>query len=160
MTRVLHTIWICIVKSIMYANKIRKMINIELGNEIKKHVFPSFITVIRARLSIIYCLGGRRIFGKGGGSHGFKLEQRGISRRQKSKNCLMRIRKIVLWHNQYPPTPQAINNYWSFTVLSVLFYLPSALLTKITSRQTLLSWNVITFGDITGKTHLRSACHG
>lgn len=24
-----------------------------------------------------------------GGSHGFKLEQRGISRRQKSKNCLM-----------------------------------------------------------------------
>lgn len=75
----------------MYANRIRKMINIELGNEIKKHVFPSFITVIRARLSIIYCLGGRRIFGKGGGggSHGFKLEQRGISRRQKSKNCLM-----------------------------------------------------------------------
>ena len=43
-----------------------------------------------AQLSIIYCLGGRRIFGKGGGgSHGFKLEQRGISRRQKSKNCLM-----------------------------------------------------------------------
>ena len=64
------------------------MINIEVGNEIKKHVFPSFITVIRAQLSIIYCLGGR-IFGKGGGSHGFKLEQRGISRRQKSKNCLM-----------------------------------------------------------------------
>ena len=25
----------------------------------------------------------------GGGSHGFKLEQRGISRHQKSKNCLM-----------------------------------------------------------------------
>ena len=46
------------------------MINIELGNEIKKHVFPSFITVIRARLSIIYWLGGRRIFGKGrGGGH-------------------------------------------------------------------------------------------
>ena len=85
MTRVLHTIWIRIVESIMYANRIRKMINIELGNEIKKHVFPSFITVIRARLSIIYCLGGRRIFGK----RGVKLEQRGISRRQKSKNCLM-----------------------------------------------------------------------
>lgn len=74
MTRVLHTIWIRIVESIMYANRIRKMINIELGNEIKKHVFPSFITVIRAQLSsaqlsIIYCLGGRRIFGKGGGGH-------------------------------------------------------------------------------------------
>ena len=53
-----------------------------------KHVFPSFITVIRARLSIIYWLGGRGIFGEGE-SHGFKLEQRGISRRQKSKNCLM-----------------------------------------------------------------------
>ena len=35
--------------------------------------------------------------------------------------------------------PQAVNNYWSFTVLSFLFYLPSALLTKITSRQTFLS---------------------
>ena len=69
MTRVLHTIWIRIFESIMYANRIRKMINIELGNEIKKHVFPSFITVIRALLSIIYCLGGRRIFGKGGGGH-------------------------------------------------------------------------------------------
>lgn len=53
-----------------------------------KHVFPSFITVIRARLSIIYWLGGRGIFGEGE-SHGFKLEQRGISRRQKSKNCQM-----------------------------------------------------------------------
>ena len=53
-----------------------------------KHVFPSFITVIRARLSIIYWLGGRGIFGEGE-SHGFKLEQRGNSRGQKSKNYPM-----------------------------------------------------------------------
>ena len=64
MTRVLHTIWIRIVESIMYANIIRKMINIELGNEIKKHVFPSFITVIRAQLSI---RGAEESLGRGGG---------------------------------------------------------------------------------------------
>ena len=67
MTRVLHTIWIRIVESIIYPNRIRKMINIELGNEIKKHVCPSFITVIRARLSIIYCLGAEESLGRGGG---------------------------------------------------------------------------------------------
>ena len=30
--------------------------------------------------------GAEESLGRGGGSHGFKLEQRGISRRQKSKN--------------------------------------------------------------------------
>ena len=91
-----------------------------------KHVFPSFITVIGARLSIIYWLGGRGIFGEGE-SHGFKLEQRGISR---GKNYIVT--------QAISADPQAVNNYWSFTVLSFLFYLPSALLTKITSRQTFL----------------------
>ena len=70
MTRVLHTIWIRIVESIMYANRIRKMINIELGNEIKKHVFPSFITVIRAQLSSAQhylLLGGPKNLWEGGG---------------------------------------------------------------------------------------------
>lgn len=71
MTRVLHTIWIRIVESIMYANRIRKMINIELGNEIKKHVFPSFITVIRAQLSsaLFIAWGAEESLGRGGGGH-------------------------------------------------------------------------------------------
>ena len=46
------------------------MINIELGNEIKKHVFPSFITVIRAQLSSAQhylLLGGPKNLWEGGG---------------------------------------------------------------------------------------------
>lgn len=39
--------------------------------------------------SALFIAWGPKNLWEGGGSHGFKLEQRGISRRQKSKNCLM-----------------------------------------------------------------------
>ena len=96
MTRVLHTIWIRIFESIMYANRIRKMINIELGNEIKNMFFRLSLPSLGLGSALFIAWGAEESLGRGGGSHGFKLEQRGISRRQKSKNCLMGIRKIVL----------------------------------------------------------------
>lgn len=74
-TRILHTAWVRNIENVRM-NRVRKMINIEFGNEIKKDVFRHVISIIRAPAFIIAGEGRRgRIFGEGG-SHGFLGERR------------------------------------------------------------------------------------
>ena len=67
MTRVLHTIWIRIVESIMYANRIRKMINIELGNEIKNMFFRLSLPSLGLGSALFIAWGAEESLGRGGG---------------------------------------------------------------------------------------------
>ena len=57
--------------------------------KLKNMFFRLSLTSLGLGSALFIAWGAEESLGRGGGSHGFKLEQRGISRRQKSKNCLM-----------------------------------------------------------------------